>query len=500
MLARLNWYMLFVASCLPLTAVNASSSSQDNQCMHVHAASSMPRFDTHSLLAMSSSTYSLALSSLTSLLGREILARVFQQYDIAIRVFTGLAVGIWFNQLSEIPEEILVGISIYGIPDFIFNRNSLSAILPGIGWFIAFLAEDQTKPKRGPKESIVRFQETRIIMKGKVLKVLEPDISISRQEAQKGPGTSHITYVHMFPPLSAFSDNASSTRSTFLATPEIIRSSEEIKNQLIDTIDFDEAEYTTAREPSIAESTPKVPTRSIEDEDDLYTFDLISSPIVEEVTDFEGLLSDGRTVFASEERLHDPVEEGLGEPLNGEGMPVIEDAVSETASQTTSISPFELQGPARELKRRAEEYRQQSIATKIIIETLEDQRKQALQMNNGGEAFRLKYDIKEFLKNAKKADRKAAKLNFRARNTASRDGRRVDVHALKPGEALEVTEEALRAIQLRGGRELTVIVGQGLHSKGKPVLKPYLMREMRKQKLRVFQDPSNAGAIKIVLT
>lgn len=57
----------------------------------------------------------------------------------------------------------------------------------------------------------------------------------------------------------------------------------------------------------------------------------------------------------------------------------------------------------------------------------------------------------------------------------------IDVHGLKPAEALQKTEQELRN-QLRNGQStLKVIVGRGIHSKGGvPVIKNYIMAEMQR--------------------
>ena len=56
----------------------------------------------------------------------------------------------------------------------------------------------------------------------------------------------------------------------------------------------------------------------------------------------------------------------------------------------------------------------------------------------------------------------------------------IDVHGLRPAEALKQTEKRLRQVQLAGGRALRVIVGRGIHSNGRrPVLKPFIMNELK---------------------
>lgn len=57
----------------------------------------------------------------------------------------------------------------------------------------------------------------------------------------------------------------------------------------------------------------------------------------------------------------------------------------------------------------------------------------------------------------------------------------IDVHGLKPEEALLKTEQAFRDLLSKGQSTLNVIVGRGLHSKnGIPVVKNYIMDQMQK--------------------
>lgn len=57
----------------------------------------------------------------------------------------------------------------------------------------------------------------------------------------------------------------------------------------------------------------------------------------------------------------------------------------------------------------------------------------------------------------------------------------IDVHGLRPMEALQKTEQALRDLLRNGKSSLRVIVGRGLHSKGGvPVLKNYIIAEMQR--------------------
>lgn len=71
---------------------------------------------------------------------------------------------------------------------------------------------------------------------------------------------------------------------------------------------------------------------------------------------------------------------------------------------------------------------------------------------------------------------------FAARNIyAKQKPDTIDVHGLRPGEAIEKTESALRMALERGQGSLRVIVGKGLHSvNGRAILKAVVQREMER--------------------
>lgn len=70
--------------------------------------------------------------------------------------------------------------------------------------------------------------------------------------------------------------------------------------------------------------------------------------------------------------------------------------------------------------------------------------------------------------------------NFPGRNNLQKPDT-IDVHGLKPDEALFRTEERLRHLLRNGHSTLNVIVGKGLHSpNGVPAVKNHIVREMQR--------------------
>lgn len=94
----------------------------------------------------------------------------------------------------------------------------------------------------------------------------------------------------------------------------------------------------------------------------------------------------------------------------------------------------------------------------------------------------------------------------------------IDVHGLKPEEALQKTEQAFRDLLSNGQVTLRVIVGKGLHSKNKvPAIKNFIIETMRKyvldclhsldfslifnsQHIPCSVDPYNAGVLILTLS
>ncbi|EFI28101.1 hypothetical protein CC1G_14128 [Coprinopsis cinerea okayama7 len=76
----------------------------------------------------------------------------------------------------------------------------------------------------------------------------------------------------------------------------------------------------------------------------------------------------------------------------------------------------------------------------------------------------------------------------------------IDVHGLRPSEALEKTEKALLELLKSGHSTLRVIVGKGLHSvNGQPVLKGAITAAMQRQKIPCEVDPKNTGVLIVEL-
>ncbi|KAJ7286171.1 hypothetical protein C8J57DRAFT_1050148, partial [Mycena rebaudengoi] len=80
-------------------------------------------------------------------------------------------------------------------------------------------------------------------------------------------------------------------------------------------------------------------------------------------------------------------------------------------------------------------------------------------------------------------------------NLSQREGT-IDVHGLRPLEALEQVETALYSAVCSGKTELRVIVGRGLHSRGRvPVLRPRIMEEMLRQDIPCRTLSRNSGVL-----
>lgn len=96
-----------------------------------------------------------------------------------------------------------------------------------------------------------------------------------------------------------------------------------------------------------------------------------------------------------------------------------------------------------------------------------------------------------------KLHQSAARRHYAARNIyAKQKPDTIDVHGLRPGEAIEKTESALRMALERGQGSLRVIVGKGLHSAGgRAILKAVVQREMERQKIPCRVDVRNTGVL-----
>ncbi|PFH49782.1 hypothetical protein AMATHDRAFT_146907, partial [Amanita thiersii Skay4041] len=78
----------------------------------------------------------------------------------------------------------------------------------------------------------------------------------------------------------------------------------------------------------------------------------------------------------------------------------------------------------------------------------------------------------------------------------SHSSQTVDVHGLRPQEAIEVTEKAFREALASGHGTLKVITGKGLHSKNNiPVLRNNLIKSMEEQRIPCEIDPNNSGVL-----
>ncbi|EJU04270.1 DUF1771-domain-containing protein [Dacryopinax primogenitus] len=114
----------------------------------------------------------------------------------------------------------------------------------------------------------------------------------------------------------------------------------------------------------------------------------------------------------------------------------------------------------------------------------------AKQLSNEGRAHKEKME---------QLNREAADWIFAANNSSSPPGT-IDLHGLYVQEAIERTELALQAAQSRGGSNLRVIVGKGLHSKNHVAkIKPAIEQLMAKYSFAAELDSQNEGVLVVHL-
>lgn len=76
-----------------------------------------------------------------------------------------------------------------------------------------------------------------------------------------------------------------------------------------------------------------------------------------------------------------------------------------------------------------------------------------------------------------------------------RERNELDLHGLYGTEAVEVFEKKVRLLKDNNERNLVVIVGKGIHSKGQPVLKAAIIERAKKLGINVTEDLSNEGCL-----
>ncbi|KAG6902751.1 hypothetical protein C0995_011899 [Termitomyces sp. Mi166 len=154
----------------------------------------------------------------------------------------------------------------------------------------------------------------------------------------------------------------------------------------------------------------------------------------------------------------------------------IEDAGEETQTETDATSVISSH-PAAIMYTRAEVLRNEARAAEAEHIRL----KSELKHIHGVKVLFLKQQMQEQEDLARRLHDKAAKRFFKARNDLrKRRPHEVDVHGLRVAEAVHQTEQALRRAYTNQAPFIRVIVGKGLHSAGKPILKDAITRIMAK--------------------
>lgn len=72
----------------------------------------------------------------------------------------------------------------------------------------------------------------------------------------------------------------------------------------------------------------------------------------------------------------------------------------------------------------------------------------------------------------------------------------IDLHDLYVGEAIKQLESRVKFVKRHNMRALTVIVGQGHHSKGGARIKPAVARYAKKNNILCDEDPKNPGRLR----
>ncbi|KAJ6609862.1 hypothetical protein B0H10DRAFT_2062759 [Mycena sp. CBHHK59/15] len=196
---------------------------------------------------------------------------------------------------------------------------------------------------------------------------------------------------------------------------------------------------------------------------------------------------------------HDPASGSYFDQA-GETVPVADEgSVSEPSSQAETEMSIISDNNAKKIAAKAELLRIQARDADRQKPRLEVELEQAISQHRIKDTFLLRYDIQAAEKRAQRLHERAARRYFRARNPLSKPGE-IDVHGLRPREAIHQVETSLYAAFCDGRRELRVIVGRGLHSPaGVPVLRPAIMKEMLKHKIPCRTLLGNDGLLVLTL-
>ncbi|XP_006460648.1 hypothetical protein AGABI2DRAFT_117580 [Agaricus bisporus var. bisporus H97] len=153
----------------------------------------------------------------------------------------------------------------------------------------------------------------------------------------------------------------------------------------------------------------------------------------------------------------------------------------------------------RELVEHGTDIRKQAKFEESELERLMSELRLADKEKRPRDALFLKEDIRLTRERIAELHRRAARRHFDGRNNLQKPDT-IDVHGLKPDEALFRTEERLRHLLRNGHSTLNVIVGKGLHSpNGVPAVKNHIVREMQRQKIPCRVDQFNAGILILTL-
>jgi len=170
-------------------------------------------------------------------------------------------------------------------------------------------------------------------------------------------------------------------------------------------------------------------------------------------------------------------------------------SIAESLESQAEVESIISAGNARQISAKAEALRKEAWAEKEVKVRLEEAHRQAIREGRESDAFLLRGDIQECEERMKALHKRAERRYFHALNASQNVQKQIDVHGLFADEALHRTEKALRDNLRSGLNSLRVVVGKGNHSAKGPVLKPYIRREMMRQKINCIVDPHNAGVL-----
>ncbi|KAF6761253.1 hypothetical protein DFP72DRAFT_35594 [Ephemerocybe angulata] len=177
------------------------------------------------------------------------------------------------------------------------------------------------------------------------------------------------------------------------------------------------------------------------------------------------------------------------------GKQLAEDPPSDPESVGSSV--FSTPEPTV-LTRKAERMRQDARDAEKEWSVLKEKHNEAVREGKTAEGFVLKRKMYAAEERARELHKKAAKRYFASLNELNpkKKENTIDVHGLRPGEAIDRTERALADAMENGVTTLKVIVGKGLHSiGGQPVLKNVVKQSLERQKIECKIDPKNTGVL-----